>query len=256
MYNNWLTIGNITIHGYGVMIAIGVLMAFWLGEKQAKKYGFDPGHVDNLVFVCLIFGYICSKATYCIINWKQFVSDPLSVLGSNGWVVFGGIIGGIIAAAVYCHVKKINLMDYLNLLFPCVSLAQGFGRIGCFFAGCCYGKPTDSAFGVRFPEGSLAPAGVKLIPTQLIMSFGDFILFYILYRNYNQGKKEDTAALYMMLYSAGRFMVEFIRGDAERGFIGNLSTSQFIAIFMFAAGLILLVMNHRTTQKKESKAAA
>lgn len=255
MFNNWFTIGNFTIHGYGVMIAVGILFAFWLGEKQAKKYGFNPNEVDNLVFVCLISGYLCSKLLFCLTNWSDFIQDPLTYLGSSGWVVYGGIIGGVLGAWLWCRHKKLDFMGYLNLLFPEVALAQGFGRIGCFFAGCCYGKVTDSRFSLVFPAGSEAPAGVPLIPTQLISSFGDFVLFYILYTIYKDSShRNETAAWYLILYSAGRFVVEFFRGDTIRGFIGVLSTSQFISMFTAAAGVILLLAV-RNQAKKQMKTA-
>jgi len=252
MYNNWLTIGNFTIHGYGVMIAIGILLAFWLGEKQAKKYGLNPNEVDNLVFVCLISGYFFSKLLFCLTNWNDFIQDPLTYLGSSGWVVYGGILGGIFGAWLWCRYKKLDFMGYVNLLFPEVALAQAFGRIGCFFAGCCYGKVTDSKFSLVFPAGSEAPAGVRLIPTQLISSFGDFVLFYILYTIYkDSSRRNETAAWYLILYSAGRFVVEFFRGDTIRGFIGVLSTSQFISIFTAAAGVILLLMSRTRTENQK-----
>ena len=246
MWNNWFSIGPLTVHGYGVMIAIGILVAFWVADKQAKKHGLSVDIADSLVFVCLIVGYLFSKLTYVIINFQEFLSDPWGVLGSGGWVVYGGILGGILGAFVYCHIKKVKFMDYFNLLIPEVALAQSFGRVGCFFAGCCYGVETHGAWGVVFPEGSLAPALTPLVPTQLISSLGDFLIFVLLYKAYN-GKKyhDDTAALYLMLYSAGRFGIEFFRGDIERGFIGILSTSQFIAIFVFAAGLIMFILHHR-----------
>jgi len=248
MYNDWLTIGPITIHGYGVMIAIGILAAFWLADRQAKKAGLSVDITDNLVFVCLFVGYAFSKLTYVLINFQEFLKHPWTVLGSGGWVVYGGILGGILGAYVYCHIKKVRFLDYFNLLIPEVALAQAFGRIGCFFAGCCYGVETHGSVGVTFPVNSLAPSGVPLVPTQLMSSLGDFIIFLITYRVFTQdgGKNRlDTGAVYLVLYSAGRFFIEFFRGDIERGFIGNLSTSQFIAIFVFAAGIILLVRNHR-----------
>ena len=240
MYNDWLTIGPITIHGYGVMIALGILAAYFVGERQAKKHGMSPDIVDTLILVVLIAGFLGSKITYCLTNFGDFLKNPMAYLGADGWVVYGGIIGAFIGSYIYCKIRKIDFFAYMNLLLPEAALAQGFGRIGCFFAGCCYGKPTDG-LGVIFPSGSLAPSGVKLIPTQLISSFGDFLLFFILIRNYNQGEHpETTGAWYLILYSVGRFMVEFLRGDEARGMIMGLSTSQFIAIFMFAAGLALL----------------
>ena len=254
MHNDWLTIGPITIHGYGVMIAVGILMAYIVGERQAKKHGMDPDMVDTLILVVLITGFLGSKITYCLTNLSGFLKDPMAYLGADGWVVYGGIIGAFIGSYIFCRIRKIDFFGYLNLLLPEAALAQGFGRIGCFFAGCCYGKPTDG-FGVVFPKGSLAPAGVKLIPTQLISSFGDFLLFYILIRNYDSGKyPETTGAWYMILYSVGRFLVEFLRGDEERGRILGLSTSQFLAVIMFFVGLGLLYYG-RTHAKAPVRAA-
>ena len=253
MFNDWFKIGSFTIHGYGVMIAIGILAAYFVGERQAKKHGLSPDLVDTLIFVVLVTGFLGSKITYCLTNLSGFLKDPMAYLGSDGWVVYGGIIGAFIGSYIYCRLRKIDFFAYMNLLLPEAALAQGFGRIGCFFAGCCYGKPTDG-LGVVFPPGSLAPSGVKLIPTQLISSFGDFLLFYILYRNYENGEhRDETGAWYMILYSIGRFLIEFLRGDEARGSIMGMSTSQFIAIFVALGGIILLVMIRRARKNPPEK---
>ncbi len=250
MFNDWLTIGPVTIHGYGVMIAVGVLAAIWFSERQAKKHGLDANAIEPIAITGLIAGFAGAKILYCITVFDQFIKDPLSVLGSGGWVVYGGIIGGVLGAMLYCKVKKLNFPAYLNLCMPSVSLAQAFGRIGCFFAGCCYGKITNGAFGVTFPTDSLCTVGEPVIPTQLISAFGNFVLFVILYRMYESEKwRNKTAAGYLMGYSAGRFVIEFLRGDIERGSVGILSTSQFIAIFVFIAGIALYFVSGK---KKES----
>lgn len=252
MYNDWLTIGPLTIHGYGVMIAVGILMAFFVGERMAKKTGMDPNHVDTLIIVCLITGYLGSKITYILTVWDQFLANPAVVLGADGWVVYGGILGGILGAWLYCHFKKISFFHYANLLFPSVALAQGFGRIGCFFAGCCYGKQTHGALGITFHHSHYAPNDVRLIPTQLLSSAGDFILFYILYKVYmDESTRDETMGWYLLLYSAGRFVIEFLRGDTIRGFVGVLSTSQFIGLFLIAAGIIVLVQVKRNEKAKK-----
>lgn len=249
MYNDWFHIGPVTIHGYGVMIALGILAAFYVCESLGKKHGLETEKIDNLVFICLAAGWGCSKLFYCLTNWKTFLQNPLAVLGSGGWVVYGGIIGGILGAMAYAKKNRWNFMKYFNTLICSVALAQGFGRLGCFLAGCCYGRET-SHFGVVFPEGSLAPAGVPLIPTQLISSALDFLLFFILWRNLEKGKHpEDTGALYLMLYSIGRFMIEFIRGDEIRGYIGPFTTSQFIALFLFLLGAYLIWRRQRREEK-------
>lgn len=247
MYNDWLTIGNFTIHGYGVMIAIGIMTAYFMGDRLGKKYGLNTDEIDTIIFLVLVGGFACAKLLYCLTVFDQFISDPLSVLGSGGWVVYGGIIGGLLTGWFYCRYKKLNFMDYFNVLAPCVAVAQGFGRIGCFFAGCCYGIETHTALDVHFPDGSLGPGSATgALPTQLIMSAGNFLICWYLLKNLEKDR-DNTAAKYLILYSAGRFMIEFVRGDAARGHIGFLSTSQFIAIFIFILGVILLMKNRKKT---------
>lgn len=129
---------------------------------------------------------------------------------------------------------------------PAVSFAQGFGRLGCFFAGCCYGRETDSWFSITFTHSDFAPNGVKLLPTQLMSSAGDFLICGLLLLYAGRKPKEgQVAAGYMVLYGIGRFIIEFFRND-YRGSIGVLSTSQIISIGVVAAGVAFyLVMNFR-----------
>ena len=242
MFNDWFTVGPFTVHGYGVMMAVGILAAIFMAEKNAKRFNLEYDKIENFIFFSIIMGFLVSKLCYIITVFDQFMKNPLSVLGGGGWVIYGAIIGGILGAYIYCKRHNWDFMKVLNIVIVSVPLAQGFGRIGCFFAGCCYGIHTDAWFGITFPEGSLCPIHEPLVPTQLIMSLGDFVIFAILYyRLVKKGKVENTAALYLILYSVGRFLVEFIRGDFERGHVGVLSTSQFIGVFviMFAVGLFL-----------------
>ena len=131
-------------------------------------------------------------------------------------------------------------MKYFDLVMPSVALAQGFGRIGCFLAGCCYGKETNSAFHIIFHDSAYAPNNVPLIPTQLISSGLDFLncIFLMWFAGKKKGDGQ-VAGLYLVCYSVGRFVLEFFRGDLERGNVGSLSTSQFIAIFTAIAGVVL-----------------
>lgn len=250
MHNDLFTIGNLTVHGYGLMIAIGILVAENLASRQAKKYDLDVDKIETMALWALFYGFLGSKLTYILLNLQTVIANPTDYF-TNGWVVYGGLVGGVLGARFYCKKNKLDVKRYLNLFVPVVPLAQGFGRIGCFLAGCCYGKETCSRFSVVFPQGSLAPAGVPLIPTQLISSAGDFLLFYILFRNFNHGEHpEDTAPLYFVLYSIGRFLVEILRGDLERGFIGHLSTSQFLAIIVGIAGGIWLYRNKQSRKEE------
>ena len=243
MYNNLFNIGPVTIHGYGTMIAIGILCALLVASKRAKNKNLSIDIVSGLVLAVIIFGFIGAKLLYCIVEIKSIIASPILVLSGGGFVVYGGIIGGILAAMIYCKVKKVSFLQYFDLLVPSVAIAQGFGRIGCFLAGCCYGRETDSPIGIIFLNSDFAPNGVKLLPTQLFSSAGDFLIAAVLIlfarRARNRGK---VGALYLMLYGVGRFIIEFFRDD-YRGSIGALSTSQFISLFILIAGIVLFCIS-------------
>lgn len=250
MYNEWITIGKFTIHGYGVMIALGFVAALLLSYYRAKKAGMNQEAILDLALYCVIGGFLGAKVLYLIVEWKTFIVSPWSVIGSSGFVVYGGIVTGILIGLGYCKWKKLNFFEYLNLIVPQIALAQGIGRLGCFFAGCCYGSPTDSPIGIVFPAGGIAPAGVKLWPTQLIMSAGDLLIAGVLYLLARNPKyKEHACEVYMILYGVGRFLVEYLRND-QRGDVGIFSTSQFISFFIVGGGIVMLVLRMKQAKKK------
>lgn len=241
MKNNLFTIGKIEIHGYGLMIGIGILCCLVMAFYRARKKGMNQEAVLDMGLLAVIIGFLGAKILFVIVEFPQFLKDPLAVLGSEGFVVYGGIIAGAAAVMIYCRRKKLSFFEYFDLLMPSVALAQGFGRIGCFLAGCCYGRETTSHLGVIFPADGFAPAGIKLLPTQLFSAGGDFLLVIILLiydkKNSHTGR---VGALYLILYAIGRFLIEFLRADA-RGSVGFLSTSQLISIVVVIGGLVLFI---------------
>lgn len=249
MKNELFSIGPFTVYGYGLMIAIGILAAYVTAEYRAKKHGLDPDKIFYLVIWAVVGGFAGAKVLYFLTRLKDIMENPRVLLDlADGFVVYGGIIGGIFSAMAYCKIKKMPFLKYFDLVMPSVALAQGFGRIGCFLAGCCYGRETDSALGIVFHNSSYAPNDVKLLPTQLISSGLDFLLCAVLIL-LDRKKKGDgqIAGAYLVLYSIGRFILEFYRGDLIRGNVGALTTSQFIAIFVALAGVVLIaVRNGRT----------
>lgn len=249
------SIGPLHVYGYGVMIAIGVLAAYGMTEYRAKKLSLPDEHVFSLVIWCLVGGFAASKLLFWITEWKTILEAPSFLLHSlgDGFVVYGGILGGILAGYVYCRKKRLAFFAFFDLVMPSIALAQGFGRIGCLLAGCCYGKETDSMCAITFPMGGYAPGGVPLVPTQIYSSILDFLhcllLLWIARHKQDDGQ---VAACYLIFYSIGRFILEFFRGDLERGSVGFLSTSQFISIFTGAAGMALFFLVSRK-RKKENK---
>jgi phosphatidylglycerol:prolipoprotein diacylglycerol transferase len=249
------SIGPFTVYGYGLMIAIGILAAYLVAVKRAKKYGLNADLIFDLAIWCLVGGLLGAKILYWVTILPSILADPAMIFHdfSNGFVVYGGIIGGILCGYLFCRRKKVIFRQYFDLVMPSVALAQGFGRIGCFLAGCCYGAETDSCFHVIFRESALAPNNVPLIPTQLISSALDFAHFFVLCW-FASRKKADgqVAGLYLILYSIGRFILEFFRGDLIRGSVGTLSTSQFISIFILIAGLIVFFGLGALNRKKKA----
>lgn len=244
MKNDLFTIGSFTVHGYGLMIGLGVIAAYLVSEYRAKKRNMDSDLLISIAMWVVIPGMICAKLLYYITIFDEILKDPKLLLDiSGGFVVYGGIIGGIAGGYLFCMKNKVPFWSYFDLVIPSVALAQAFGRIGCHLAGCCYGLQCVSPISITFVESGFAPNGVPLLPTQLISSGLNLIHFLVLLLFAKYAKADgQVSALYMILYSAGRFFLEFLRGDLERGAVGTFSTSQFISIFAFVAGCVFFVI--------------
>ncbi len=241
MFND-IKVGPVTFHMYGLMIAIGFMAALLVSSYRGKKKNLKEDTIYGILTCSLVGGFLGCRILFYMVEIKNILADP-SILWNfrEGYVVYGGIIGGILANIIYVNFyKKESFLDYFDLIMPAVSLAQGFGRIGCFCAGCCYGRETNSWFHIMFTHSNYAPNGVALLPTQLISSVGNFCFFglLLLFSHYSK-VKGHTGAMYFILYGIGRFCIEFLRGDSERGSVGIFSTSQFISIGIVAIGIAL-----------------
>ena len=252
MFND-IQIGPVTLHMYGLMIAIGFLAALEVSLRRAKKRNLSEDIIYGILVCAIVGGLLGTRILFYIVSIPDIMKDP-SILWNfkEGYVVYGGIIGGILCSYFYCRVKKVLFLDYFDLVMPAVALAQGFGRIGCFFAGCCYGRETDSWFGITFSHSHYAPNGIKLLPTQIMSSVGDFLMAGLLiwYASRNP-KKGRVASAYLVLYGIGRFVIEFFRND-YRGSIGIFSTSQIISFGIVALGIFLYVIAPRFKANQEN----
>lgn len=243
---------GLKIPGYGLSIAIGLcfVMLFLYKQKIYKDLDFDTG-LSAMIYAILVGG-ICAKVLYWITDPDSFMIlfdnsvnfiDRLKMAFQGGLVFLGGLIGAIIG--MYIFLKKNKQLDPLrtiDIFAIGMPILQMFGRVGCFFAGCCYGKVCyDSQFSIIFPDTGLAPAGVPLVPTQLFGVIGNFILIMILLiYNRKPRKKGTTLGIYLTLYAIGRFIIEFFRGDEIRGIYFGLSTSQWISVPILLLGLYFL----------------
>ncbi len=238
---------GLTIPTFGVLMSTGILLCILMMRLLLR---WSPFSEDDLI-TCALWSIICgmlgSKCLYWITQWRVLLADPKEFFHmiTSGLVLYGSMIGGIIGVLIFCKRRKFHFFQAADIM--CVGFANGqaFGRIGCHMAGCCYGKETASFLHVTFPDGvgCIAPAGVPLVPTQLMEAIFCGLLSVYLFFLYKKQKPTGTVLYsYCLLYGVFRFVIEFWRGDADRGFIGPLSTSQFIGIGVVLFGLLVLLL--------------
>lgn len=255
MKNDLFTIGGFTIHGYGLMIGLGFAVAYLMTEYRARKRQMNTEVIYSLFLSSVVFGLLGAKVFFYLTILDEIVKDPHVLLEeAEGFVVYGGIIGGVLAGYIVCRRKKEDFWKFFDLIAPAIALAQGFGRIGCLLAGCCYGKETECALSITFQNSDFAPNGIALIPTQIYSSLLDFLNFFVLCLIARHTKKDKiVSGCYLVFYSVGRFILEFFRGDLERGSVGVLSTSQFISVFILAGGIFLLAWGNGWFSRKAAQ---
>ncbi len=240
------TLGPIPIRMYGLMIGIGFLFAVLLASRRAKKEGIDPDRIMDMGVYLLLAAIVGSRILYVLTNIPEFTARPLDAFAiwKGGLVFYGGLLAAVPVGIWYVRKHNLPVWKTADITAPSIALGHAFGRLGCFFAGCCYGALCRGPYGVTFHDShSLAPLGVPLYPTQLMESAGEFLIFGVLLVLWRYRKFDGQLFwFYPLFYSVLRFIIEFFRGDADRGlyFNGTISTSQIIAIFMFGFSLFML----------------
>jgi phosphatidylglycerol:prolipoprotein diacylglycerol transferase len=237
--------GNVTIYSYGFMIAFGVIAGVsYIALRGKKELGLTFDTANSLFLCIFVAAFVGGKVFLFFENPSYYASDPKSLLTGRGFVFYGSFLFAIPTMYWFFKRKKLPLFQMLDIMAITTCLVHMFGRIGCFMAGCCYGKPTDSLFGVSFtdPACYADPKNTPLHPTQLYEAGYIFLVMLVLW--YLRGKKKfygQLFLLYMILYGAGRFMLEYLRGDIARGFVIEdiLSHSQLIALLIIAAVLMI-----------------
>ncbi|KPK42385.1 MAG: hypothetical protein AMJ78_02725 [Omnitrophica WOR_2 bacterium SM23_29] len=233
MYPILFKIGPISIHSYGVMLAIAFLVATFLAKRRAITAGIDGNIILDLAIYLITSGILGARLLYVFLNLGYYKENPLEIImiWRGGLVWYGGFILAIFLAIWFLKAKKLPILKTGDLIIPYVALGQAIGRIGCFLNGCCYGKPTSLPLGVTFD-----PALGSVHPTQLYESAAMFLIFLILKgRMPGDGK---TIFLYLISYSIFRFFNEFLRGDVPQVLVG-LTVSQIISIVVLLTTIIV-----------------
>jgi phosphatidylglycerol:prolipoprotein diacylglycerol transferase len=248
----FFTIGTLKIYTYGLLVAagfsIGVILALYFGKKQ----GISRENILDISFYSLLAAIIGSRILFVIIEYRLFISNPLDIfkIWEGGLVFYGGILLVIPVIYGYIRKKSLPLWTTLDVFAPSLAIGHSIGRIGCFSAGCCYGKPTTLPWGVVFSDAnSMAVTGISLHPTQLYESAAELGIFIILIIMRKHKSFDGQLVLsYLLLYSFARFIIEFFRGDIERGIIINgFSVAQGISIILFIISLICFTALRKKT---------
>ncbi len=253
------SIGGLTIHTYGFLIAVGFLSAVFIIRRLSRKVGLPEDKMVDFAFWMLLWGMVGSRILFVITRWDEVYSQDFFAifkLWEGGLVFYGGLIAGLVYAITFVRKNNISFWKAGDVMMPALTLAQMFGRFGCFAAGCCYGKPTESGWGVIFTQSDLVDPifrGVHLHPTQLYDATGLLVLFLGQLWVFSRKKTDGQVFLtYLMAYPIMRSIVEIFRGDSIRGFVidGILSTSQFISILVFLLAVYLLWMRTKGSENE------
>ncbi len=226
--------GAVHLYSYGLAIALGVLLSLFLMKQRALKTGFPkPDEVFDLAFTVLVWGFLGARLFYVIQNFSYYAREPLKIFAvwEGGLIFYGGAILVFVALLRTCRKKHWPFWKILDFLIPYGALTHAFGRIGCFLNGCCYGKPSDLPWAVRFPE---LPYLVH--PTQLYEAVYDLALFaFLLVRRKRARFEGEIALLYFLLYGLGRYFIEFLRepGWSWMGLTANQWMSAAIILAAF-----------------------
>ena len=261
MYPILVKIGPLTIHTYGFMMAVGVAFGLWFIYVQARKAGLDANRIMDAAFYTIIVSLIGAKFILFISNISYYITYPreLFSLARSGGVFQGGLTFGVIFALWYFRRKKIPTWPTADLIAPALALGHGFGRIGCFSAGCCYGSECAAPWAVVFNnEYASELTGVHLHtpvhPVQLYESVLNFLNFGILFLILKKKKFDGQVfSFYIINYSVIRFFTEYFRGDhSEKIYfirggtaLSSLSYPQLFCLFGLLAGAVLAVVLKR-----------
>jgi phosphatidylglycerol:prolipoprotein diacylglycerol transferase len=246
-------IWGLKFHTYGVAMATAFIVGIYLSSRRAPKEGIDPNLVVDAAFWVFVGTLLGGRLAFILEHIREYRQYPLEALKiwKGGLVFYGGFIGALTLSGIFVWTRKVSLSKYFDLLTPYAGLGYAIHRAGgCFMAGCCYGSPTDLPWGVAFHDRrSLIPdelMGVRLHPTQLYEALNGLVLFLLLL--FLRGKKKadgELAALFFLIFSVNRFIIEYFRGEKGRELWGSLTTVQVESLFLFAFGLAIFLIARR-----------
>jgi phosphatidylglycerol---prolipoprotein diacylglyceryl transferase len=247
MFPKLISIGSFYIPTYGVLVALGFLAGLGMTLRLARRVGLSPEKITNLAVYCAMAGIVGAKLFMFLFDLGDYIRDPgrifsLETLQAAG-VFHGGFILAFITALLYMRKQQLPVFPTMDAFAPGIALGQAIGRLGCFAAGCCWGKECNLPWGVRFrsDEAAPVPLGKTLHPAQLYESAADLLIFGILYHRFARSHRGgEVIGLYLVLYSIARFIIEFFR-EHEQSLVGPFSLTQWISLALLGVGIAIVL---------------
>jgi phosphatidylglycerol:prolipoprotein diacylglycerol transferase len=255
------TVGPFTIYTYGVLLAVSYLLGLRLAMWRAKRWGLDANRVLDLGIYIIIAALIGAKLLLLVVDFDQFRQSPAELLSlaRSGGVFYGGLILAVGVAFWYISRHGLPFWTTCDVFAPGIALGHVTGRLGCFAAGCCYGRPTMLPWGITFHNPLAAanvgtPLGIPLHPTQLYEAGAELLILVLLLTTEKRGRQFPgrTFWAYMLLYAISRYIIEFYRGD-PRGEMLGMSTSQFISVVLAPLSVAMLIWLSRQRPETPSE---
>lgn len=254
-------IGPVELPFYGTIILFAFILGIVLMMFRADVYHYRKSDFVLAGLMSSIGLIVGSKIVFIISlipeyarHWNIVKQNiPYAIYYAlSGFVFYGGLIGVLLMLLLYCRHMDIPFLEFTNVVAPVIPFIHGIGRIGCFLGGCCYGIEYDGPLHIVFPYNEFVPdlGGVPRFPIQFVECAINLLIFAVLYYLSRKPVRPGLMlGLYLITYSVVRFSLEFLRGDVERGFFLNLSTSQWISLLLLPVGICLLL---KKPLKKES----
>lgn len=264
MHPTLFQIGSFSIPTYGVAFAGSLALGIILAYRRARVEGINEDHFLMAVFLAVLGIVIGSKVAHIFTRWDWYLDEPMRLLNfRRGHVFYGGYIGGLTFPLLYIHfVAKESILKIIDIWMTYTGLGLAVHRaIGCWGAGCCYGRPTTMPWGITYPPDAAASryyGHVAVHPTPYYEALLALTIFFTVlwWRKHKRQVYGELLAVEMILYAVGRFVIEFFRGDKIRGIYGPLSTSQWVSIAMvgiFAALVFYIVRQRRLIKEGKKK---
>ncbi|XPV74791.1 MAG: prolipoprotein diacylglyceryl transferase [Desulfovibrio sp.] len=243
------SIGPITIYMYGLFMAAAFMTGIGWTMREARERGLNEERVHTLSLIAAGGAILGARGLYVLINPTYYINHPAEIIQfwSGGLVFSGGFVVAVLGGYLYMRSQNEPLFDWMDAIAISMPLAQAVGRVGCLFAGCCYGGECSLPWGVTFTDpDSLAPLGIELHPTQVYHSLAGLTTFAILFFASKKITKPGViAGMYLVLFPVFRIIIEFFRSD-YRGDAGIMSATQMIALLICIPGLYLIFRKTNT----------